>query len=129
MTTLIEALLVDRLIQQVERRTRAEAEASDNARSLTISEGRAVDFQRELDRAKEAAAAMEALADRRGAQVNDMIRSRDDAEKRLLAFYEKAEALERLLARRRNTHPIEAAVREMREAMRAAHDDCGNIPF
>jgi hypothetical protein len=129
MTTLIESILIDRLIQQVERRTRAEDKSGEHVAALGDAALRIVDLEKDFARANEKADAMEKLADRKASQVNDMIRSRNDAEKRLFALYEAADALVKEIARRKNPHKVDDLRRRLGVALQTAHDDCGQIPF
>lgn len=130
MTTLIEGLLLDRLVREVERRVKAvDAEAAVRTEVMHIRDVVLLSTTQDL-------AAMISERDRIAQTRDRLISEADDRRKRtaveeslLYELWEAADDLRKELTLARVRKDLAAPIKRLHEALRAAHDACGRIPF
>ena len=119
---MIESILIDRLIAQVERRTKCEKDHDAVERECAAAKALLAGVKDECSHLRQE-------RDRIAQELSFVVKRDREAKPNLAALYEAADLLCGLLARRKMTLPVGSAMQALRLRLRDAHDACDQIPF
>lgn len=135
MTTLIEGLLLDRLVREVERRKDAQAVTDTFAKMREDSVATISALEQTLRQLKDERDRIAMTRDRLIDEANDRRRRAAATEPFLYELWEAADDLRkelnlaRVMNLARVRKDLAAPIKRLHDALRAAHDACGRIPF